>query len=196
MTSTYQTLTEDQWITCILVRDPLSSITSQPSPPSCCIPPLNSFPCMRRSLTVTVWRPSDSRDRQTSETVRLWRPSDSGSEIPVLLVRPPVETRVLSLHGNTLEYSASKVVHTRNWTVRGHRAHHTSERRHNQDTFLPRHAWTDVSGSEDWLDDSRASCASPPDMMCTQYSNSVTHTSSSDVTVSPSSSQSYPQSTF
>lgn len=86
--------------------------------------------------------------------------------------------------------------------------------RHNQDNFLPRTAWTDTSGSDDWLDladnsgphtatdsdfYSRPGCPSPPDLIsnkCRLPPNSPSVISTSDVTVSPSSSESYPECRF
>ena len=113
-----------------------------------------------------------------------------------------------------------------------------SVRRHNQDNFLPRTAWTDTSGSDDWLDlgndnpaphSARASetpstttatttattsssskyssdyyerpgCPSPPDLISNKCRvpppTSPSVISTSDVTVSPSSSESYPECRF
>ena len=90
--------------------------------------------------------------------------------------------------------------------------------RHNQDNFLPRTAWTDTSGSDDWLDvanDNRSDntkhqtthndfyerpgCPSPPDLIsnkCRTSPTSASNISTSDVTVSPSSSESYPECRF
>ena len=86
--------------------------------------------------------------------------------------------------------------------------------RHNQDNFLPRTAWTDTSGSDDWLDladnsgphtatdsdfYSRPGCPSPPDLIsnkCRLPPTSPSVISTSDVTVSPSSSESYPECRF
>ena len=90
--------------------------------------------------------------------------------------------------------------------------------RHNQDNFLPRTAWTDTSGSDDWLDvanDNRSDktklettqgdyydrpgCPSPPDLIsnkCRTSPTSASNVSTSDVTVSPSSSESYPECRF
>ena len=86
--------------------------------------------------------------------------------------------------------------------------------RHNQDNFLPRTAWTDVSGSDDWLhlqndntqslmssktkfedDFYRPSCPSPPDLI-SRTTTSPSKMSTSDITVSPSSSESYPECRF
>ena len=91
--------------------------------------------------------------------------------------------------------------------------------RQNQDNFLPRTAWTDTSGSDDWLDVAndnkndksgtthqthpghyeRPACPSPPDLIsnkCRTTSASPSNISTSDVTVSPSSSESYPECRF
>ena len=99
--------------------------------------------------------------------------------------------------------------------------------RQNQDNFLPRTAWTDTSGSDDWLDVAndnkndksgggtthqnvpstmgnyshyeRPVCPSPPDLIsnkCRTTSASPSNISTSDVTVSPSSSESYPECRF
>lgn len=97
--------------------------------------------------------------------------------------------------------------------------------RHNQDNFLPRTAWTDTSGSDDWLDlandnpaphtatttasssknssdyYSRPGCPSPPDLISNKCRvppppTSPSVISTSDVTVSPSSSESYPECRF
>ena len=108
-----------------------------------------------------------------------------------------------------------------------------SVRRQNQENFLPRTAWTDTSGSDDWLDlgtdnpgpqTARASdttttttttsssskycsdyyerpdCPSPPDLISNKCRapppTSPSVISTSDVTVSPSSSDSYPECRF
>jgi len=97
--------------------------------------------------------------------------------------------------------------------------------RHNQDNFLPRTAWTDTSGSDDWMDVAndnksdikarnqttskqtnnssdfyeRPVCPSPPDLIsnkCRTSPTSPSVISTSDVTVSPSSSESYPECRF
>ena len=97
--------------------------------------------------------------------------------------------------------------------------------RQNQDNFLPRTAWTDTSGSDDWLDAAndntvagpgtthspapapapapRPACPSPPDLISGGVgrgrgspASPSTLTSTSDVTVSPSSSESYPECRF
>ena len=97
--------------------------------------------------------------------------------------------------------------------------------RHNQDNFLPRTAWTDTSGSDDWMDVAndnqsdikarnqttskqtnsssdfyeRPACPSPPDLIsnkCRTSPTSPSVISTSDVTVSPSSSESYPECRF
>lgn len=91
--------------------------------------------------------------------------------------------------------------------------------RHNQDNFLPRTAWTDMSGSDDWLDLAndnspslkngrtkydadfyeRPTCPSPPDLIsnkCSMTPTSPSVISTSDITVSPSSSESYPECRF
>jgi len=93
--------------------------------------------------------------------------------------------------------------------------------RQNQDNFLPRTAWTDMSGSDDWLDlandnstpskqevcpgrrgreyQERPTCPSPPDLIsnkCSRTPTSPSVISTSDVTVSPSSSESYPECRF
>ena len=94
--------------------------------------------------------------------------------------------------------------------------------RQNQDNFLPRTAWTDTSGSDDWLDAAndntvagpgtthshapapapRPACPSPPDLISGKCrgrgspASPSTLTSTSDVTVSPSSSESYPECRF
>ena len=108
-----------------------------------------------------------------------------------------------------------------------------SLRRQNQDNFLPRTAWTDTSGSDDWLDlgpdnlaphttrtsdttttttttsssskycsdyYERPDCPSPPDLISNKCRppppTSPSVISTSDVTVSPSSSDSYPECRF
>lgn len=108
--------------------------------------------------------------------------------------------------------------------------------RQNQDNFLPRTAWTDTSGSDDWLDlgtdnpgphtgrvseatpttsttpattssskyssdyYERPGCPSPPDLISNKCRvpppTSPSVISTSDVTVSPSSSESYPECRF
>ena len=111
-------------------------------------------------------------------------------------------------HGIQTLHSAG--LHNRNTTIQ----------RQNQDNFLPRTAWTDTSGSDDWLDvandnnsdntkaaetthegfyDSRPVCPSPPDLIsnkCRTSPKSPSIISTSDVTVSPSSSESYPECRF
>ena len=103
----------------------------------------------------------------------------------------------------------------------------SSVSRNNQDNFLPRTAWTDTSGSDDWLDlandntaphtvtttttcssskcdsdyYSRPGCPSPPDLISDKCRRPPPPTSpsvisTSDVTVSPSSSESYPECRF
>ena len=90
---------------------------------------------------------------------------------------------------------------------------------YNQDNFLPQKPWTGVSGSNDWLDrenqnsptlvDGRTkydaefyeqpSCPPPPDLIsnkCRMVSISPIGISTSDVTVSPSSSESYQECRF
>ena len=116
-------------------------------------------------------------------------------------------------------------------TLGGRPATSVSVRRADQDNFLPRTAWTDTSGSDDWLDlgndnpaphSARASdtttattnssskycsdyyerpdCPSPPDLISNKCRapppTSPSVISTSDVTVSPSSSESYPECRF
>jgi len=87
--------------------------------------------------------------------------------------------------------------------------------RHNQDNFLPRTAWTDMAGSDDWLQNDnsknletnkydcnffeRPSYPSPPDLIsnkCRRTTTLSSRISTSDITVSPSSSESYPECQF
>ena len=94
-----------------------------------------------------------------------------------------------------------------------------SSQKHNQDTFLPLKPWTDYSGSDAWFDlpfdnappfkngkinddadfYDRPSNPSPPDLIsntCQKTPVSPSVISTSDVTVSPSSSESYPECRF
>jgi len=129
-------------------------------------------------------------------------------------IKRMVDSKTIDLHNNPrLVYKSYQ-----SNTSRQSRPVDNKVQRHNQDNFLPRTAWTDVSGSDDWLhlqndntqslmssktkyedDFYRPSCPSPPDLIsskCRTTSASPSKMSTSDITVSPSSSESYPECRF
>ena len=130
-------------------------------------------------------------------------------------VKTVVDSKTIDTHNNPrLVYKSYQ-----SNTCRQSRLVDNKVQRHNQDNFLPRTAWTDVSGSDDWqnivnenfpsVKDSktiydadlyeRPPCPSPPDLIsnkCSRGTKSPSIVSTSDVTVSPSSSELYPECRF
>ena len=124
-----------------------------------------------------------------------------------------VDSKTIALHNNPrLDYKSYQ-----SKTSRHSRPVDNKTQRHNQENFLPHKTWTDVSGSDDWLQNDnssrlinsktkfdadfyeRPSCPSPPDLVpnhCRRPTTSPSKMSTSDITVSPSSSESYPECRF
>ena len=126
-------------------------------------------------------------------------------------IKRMVESTSIDLHSNPRLVNKSY----KSNTSRQSRPVDNKVQRHNQDNFLPRTAWTDVSGSDDWLQNDnsqnsetnkydcdfyeRPSCPSPPDLIsykCRRTTTLSSRISTSDITVSPSSSESYPECRF
>jgi len=126
-------------------------------------------------------------------------------------IKRMVDSKTIDLHNNPrLVYKSNQ-----SNTSRQSRPVDNKVQRNNQDSFLPRTPWTDVSGSDDWLQNENPSrlknrnynhdfyegpsCPTPPDLIsynCSRATTSPSIISTSDVTVSPSSSESFPECRF
>ena len=124
-----------------------------------------------------------------------------------------VDSKTIDLHNNPrLDYKSYQ-----SNTSRQSRPVDNKVQRHTQDNCLPHTALSDMSGSDDWHhnDNSsrlinsktkfdadfyeRPSCPFPPDVVsnqCSRPTTSPSKMSTSDITVSPSSSESYPECRF